>query len=83
MKLVAFFVESSLILLGAQGPLAQHFKRPKLRASESAGRKSLLMEKVPVEKMEALGVAHIHLKEVQSLGFLYVRGRGNGKELCL
>lgn len=48
------------------------------KTSEFGVKKGVLVEKVPTEKMGALVVSPIHLKKVQSSGFLYVKVKEKG-----
>lgn len=42
-------------------------------------KKKFIGRRVPIEKRRTLMVPKIHLKKVQSSGFFYVKGRGNGR----
>lgn len=52
---------------------------PKLKKSEFGLKKGLLIKKVPTKKLGDIVVLQSYLEKVQSLDFLYVKGRGKWK----
>lgn len=68
-----------MLVSPVQSSCAQYFKRPIFKTSEFGVKKGLLINRVPTEKMGAPLIPQIHLKEAQSSGFFYIKGRGSGK----